>query len=414
MIEFFLQMSEFQTAITTLQEAKTDEEIMVGLTLLPRYLDEKDSLSMETAFANIPWSFIHRLLIQPPNGHDSLMQRLGVHIWTSFCMEPFIQQSKFLKRLEPMLELLHSDVDLDIKKEIIEHIIKFMQLKKSAAVFSEKQWTKLLNVPDVELQQILLPFLEHFLINLEDREWLNLVGTVALKSLSRWIQATSTFQFQIVSSLLMIFSIVPDLKLDSDSLLLYKIAMKRILSGKVTSHLVQKTLVLCSFLSKLKRIWKVKSPTTLQTPKGTLNVTDSKFLVIVTHLVAAEIRVTLDSTNEALASQENELLPMYYSLVEDIVEALVEEQVKLEHSELSSVRTALAETFLAVGAFLAERWDLYVETNNPSVLDNITTIFSLGAYSKWVSEESSVPIEELERLTPLVVKMCNCQYVEIT
>jgi hypothetical protein len=409
--EFFLLMSGLESAVITLQEAKTDEEIMVGLTLLPRYLDEKDPLVMETAFANIPWSFIHRLLIRPPNSQDSLMQRLGVHIWTSFCLDPFIQHSKFLKRLEPILDLLHSDVELDIKVEIVQHIIKLLLLRKNSHPFSEKQWSKLLGVSEMGIQELLLPFLEHFLSMTEDKELIAVVGTIAVKSLSRWIQVTNAFQIQVLTSLLNICSIVPNVKMDTDSVILYKVAIKKLLSGKVNSQVVQKTLVLCSFLSKSNRLLKVKSPSALQTPKGSVNVTDSKFLVIVTHLAAAEIRVTLDSTNEALRSQDNEMLPMFYSLVEDIVETLVEEKVKLDHSELSSVRTALAETFLAVGAYLAERWDLYVDTSNLGILDNITTIFSLGAYSKWIAEESTVSGEELERLTPLVVKVCECEYL---
>jgi hypothetical protein len=124
--------------------------------------------------------------------------------------------------------------------------------------------------------------------------------------------------------------------------------------------------------------------------------------------------VILDSTTKTLEKFDNELLPLYYSLLESIIGGMIDESFKLEYSELASVRTAMAETYLAVAAFLAERWDMYLETSNLQVLDNITTIFSMGSYSNWVAEENSVDVEELERLTPLVITICQKKYLKLS
>jgi hypothetical protein len=58
---------ELENCIIQLRNATKDEEIMIGLTLLPRLLHSNDQASMEYVYANIPWGFVHRLMLTRMN-----------------------------------------------------------------------------------------------------------------------------------------------------------------------------------------------------------------------------------------------------------------------------------------------------------------------------------------------------------
>ena len=141
---------------------------------------------------------------------------------------------------------------------------------------------------------------------------------------------------------------------------------------------------------------------------------------MVAHLAGAEIRFMLDTSTEILSERDRESLPMLYSILETIIKLLLDDTKALALGDkiLESIRKALYETFLSVAAFLAERWDMYVDLKDEQILDNSTTLFSLGAYSAWVNMETPQDgqEEEMERLVPLVAwiqKKRNFQSVSL-
>jgi hypothetical protein len=128
---------------------------------------------------------------------------------------------------------------------------------------------------------------------------------------------------------------------------------------------------------------------------------------MLSHLVCAEIRVTLDTIT---VLTQNPTLQLHYSLLENIIFHLVTTTDSINQKNLGSIRKAMSETYLAVAAFLSERWDVFLTTREVESIDNFVTVFSFRTYCNWISEESSVSIEELERLVPLVVEILQIQY----
>ncbi|KAI8900220.1 hypothetical protein BC833DRAFT_301749 [Globomyces pollinis-pini] len=140
------------------------------------------------------------------------------------------------------------------------------------------------------------------------------------------------------------------------------------------------------------------------TKSAVKKLSDIQFLVMITHLAGAEIRFILDSTKKDISENDNESLPLLYSLLEGVVQYLVvEDSVQLGEKVLESLKNALYETYLAVASFLSERWDVYQMAQDKGAIDNMTTLFTIGAYSRWIAEETSVTPEEMETLVPLIV-----------
>jgi Neurochondrin len=144
-------------------------------------------------------------------------------------------------------------------------------------------------------------------------------------------------------------------------------------------------------------------------------ITDGQLLTLITAMTCAEIRVILDSTDKEINESNPRLstiLPLCYSTVEHVIETLVQDSetsLHLDYELLASGRKAMYETFQAVIAFLVERHDFYTLEHTDTLIDNVPTLLSLRAYSMWVAEESEVPTEELERLTPLAIHFINNQ-----
>ena len=138
-------------------------------------------------------------------------------------------------------------------------------------------------------------------------------------------------------------------------------------------------------------------------------LTPSQFLILVIHLVGAEIRFMLDTTSKMLPETERQSLPLFYSLLQDSISLLLDESVELDRSQtlIESLRQALFDTYFAVGAFLIERWDIFVEgqERDEDIIDNLTTLFSFGAYCAWIDIEPISDPQEIERMAPLVVWM---------
>jgi hypothetical protein len=148
--------------------------------------------------------------------------------------------------------------------------------------------------------------------------------------------------------------------------------------------------------------------------KNSKQMSNGQLLALIVHLTCAEIRLILDDTEKIIVENRrlDTLLPLCYNTIEKVVQILVydsESTLNLDYSLLESIRTAMRETFLAVIAFLVERYDFYTLEGESSLIDNPTCLLSLRAYSVWVSEETEGLSEELERLIPLVTYFIDCK-----
>lgn len=138
-------------------------------------------------------------------------------------------------------------------------------------------------------------------------------------------------------------------------------------------------------------------------------LSQNQFLAIIVHLAGAEIQFMLDTTLKELSENERQSLPLLFSLLQDAVKVLVDEDACPDMDRsldfIASVKTSLNDTFMATAAFLAERWDIFQEDGErqESLLDNILTLHCFGAYSAWIDVEPEVNVEEAERLVPLLV-----------
>lgn len=416
-----IENEDLENCLEKLQDASNDEELMVQLTLLPRILDPTNQQEMEKAYSSIPWSFVHRLLITPI-GKDSLMQTIAIHIWSGFATKPFSSHSKFLKRLQPVSKLLLANIAQEEKYLILSTIMKVVLETENWQCLSRDILVNLSCVSGTILESSMLDFLPH-LIEKADSSTRQLLPEIFLGFVSRILLHDDAIKFRGLEVAIQLLSLDNDCTVGNQVLSQFKSACKSILRSKLSKTYTEQVLILCSLLSIKAPFLKVKGEDLSENLKGKLNIsatksmTDNQIVTMLTHLACAEVRVILDSTTPDLEPESNEFLPLYYSLLENIIKSLINDDlVDLQHKELESIRKALYETFLAVAAFLSERWvalanqDIFQDTREIKVLDNLTTIFSLGAYSNWVAEESAIPIEQIECLTPLVIEMCKTDF----
>lgn len=187
------------------------------------------------------------------------------------------------------------------------------------------------------------------------------------------------------------------MNISDEILILFKQTCKEMLASKLSKVTIENLIALTALLSSNAQFLKISIH---EQENIKTKLTDEKFLVMVTHLVCAELRVALDSSDI-----NDGRLQLHYSLLENIIRFLVTNGKVLAQTVLGSIRKAMAETYLAVADFLSERLDMFQDTKDLDVIDNFATVCSFRAYCVWTSEETSVSIEELDRLTPLFVEI---------
>jgi hypothetical protein len=187
------------------------------------------------------------------------------------------------------------------------------------------------------------------------------------------------------------------MNISDEILILFKHTCKEMLASKLSKGTIENLIALTALLSSNAQFLKISNH---EQKNLKTKLTDEKFLVMVTHLVCAELRVALDSSDI-----NDGRLQLHYSLLENIIRFLVTNGKVLAQTVLGSIRKAMAETYLAVADFLSERLDMFLDTKDLDVIDNFATVCSFRAYCVWTSEETSVSIEELDRLTPLFVEI---------
>lgn len=133
-----------------MDNASTDEELMVALTLLPRLLNPENKQEMELSFSHIPWSFVSRLL----KATEKQLNCIGISIWCGFCEAPFYKHKKYMKRLLPVTALL-SRTDRQLQENILRCI---STLVKGGIPLEMDVWENIVSIEDHEL------FLEFLLI----------------------------------------------------------------------------------------------------------------------------------------------------------------------------------------------------------------------------------------------------------
>ncbi|KAJ3295047.1 hypothetical protein HK104_003053 [Borealophlyctis nickersoniae] len=150
---------------------------------------------------------------------------------------------------------------------------------------------------------------------------------------------------------------------------------------------------------------------------GASTLSSAQFGTLLIHIACAETRVLLDDLPQRDVFDDTgraaHMLPVCYEILESAIAFLVgiEEgggesggvRINVPPQMLLSVRGALRETFLAVGAFLVDRLARYQATGNFAVIDNIITAFSLRALATFLGEETEIPAKEICEIVPLLV-----------
>ncbi|KAJ3251591.1 hypothetical protein HK103_002235 [Boothiomyces macroporosus] len=388
--------NQLDSCFNALDNAETDEDILVALTILPRVLDPTDASNVKRAFSHIPWKFIHRMMISPIT--DGLMQTIAVRIWTCFCTEEFSKKSKLLKRIKPASKLLRSSLDLEIKILIMRSLIDLLQ-ESVAIEFYDSEVLENVGSQATVISELFLHFAQSAILVMEPG--------LFVSPLSLLLYSDSKFKFRSIPILIALFA-NPNLNLGivNKGLPILKSSIKSILASKLPKEITEQVLVLISIISThFKDFIHPNTFTELDISMQDMGVgekkslSDTQLLLMCTHLIGAEARVILDSTTEDLQKDELETLPLFYSFLENIITFLVSDECKLEESLLKSIQKALFETFISIAAFLSDRWD----SQDIKVLDNMATMYSIKTYSYFTAEESSVSTEEVTRLVPLVV-----------
>jgi hypothetical protein len=94
--------SQLDQVLSQLEEAETDEQHLVALTMLPRILTHDNPKDMIKAANAIPWKFINRLLTTRDDG--MMMPTIGLDIWSFFTQISHIPQ--ILKRIPTCISLV--------------------------------------------------------------------------------------------------------------------------------------------------------------------------------------------------------------------------------------------------------------------------------------------------------------------
>jgi hypothetical protein len=339
-----------ELCLDKLRNAKEDEEILFALALLPQLLDRNNVDSMTVAFESIPWKFVHRLLISRPEQADSSMQSLGVHIWTSFCIEPFYNSKAILKRMEPCSALLHQDFEDDVKCLIIETIIFIVSQREGFDGISDAVLENVGKcIGGLELQKRVLEFIG-FAVSFDK---------VCVWMLQFCINVMKEQSELIFEALERAAAIVCCQKydLESNHVLELKEMFKRLLRNKLGKSQIGHIIFICAVITEHPSFFRQHS-TVAQSRKDQLS--DSQLLVMLTHLTGAEIRLSLDDSSDSFEELQMPLLPLYFDLLERIMIALIDEIVTLNPKVLESILTSLKDTYMIVQAFLLERFVVFV------------------------------------------------------
>ncbi|KAJ3274149.1 hypothetical protein HDV01_003432 [Terramyces sp. JEL0728] len=349
---------QLNSCFKALDNAETDEDILVALTILPRILQPADADNVKRAFSHIPWKFIHRMMISPIT--DGLMQIIAIRIWTCFCTKEFGKKSKLLKRIKPASNLLNSNIELEIKELVLRALIDLIQ-EEEAAVYYEPAVLENIGQISTTLPELYLHFVQFCIPKFETG--------LFIAPLSHLLQSDHKFKFQTVPVLIAIWA-NPNIDIDQASKALpeLKSTIKAIMASKLTKDVSEQILVLLALIATHFKefIYPNIFGELDQKMQESKVLSDTQLLVMATHVTGAEIRVTLDATTSNLQMNDFEALPLLYSFLET---------------------------------------DMFQESQDINMLDNLATVFSLKTYSRFTSEESSVSTEEATRLVPLVVFM---------
>jgi hypothetical protein len=77
----------------------------------------------------------------------------------------------------------------------------------------------------------------------------------------------------------------------------------------------------------------------------------------------------------------------------------------IDFEGLISLKNTLQETLFSVFAFLEEQWSNYLDTGSEGLLDNVLVALASKLALLWIEEETEVPQEQLDAVTPLLEKV---------
>lgn len=415
-------MKELQSCLKLFEGETNDEQQFAGLCILPRVLDASNLTQLTLAIDRLPWTFLRRLLKTSSINEMSIhaVHSIPLQIWSVFVMRSEFRSNKEMLKMLPFVLDVLSDYSQSLctQYEWKDNAILIIDaLNSSVSCVPPQIWTqsflmvlvRLVSSETVGAHSAAL--LEALLLH-----WMNNDGCKAAPDLLRLLATVKHSPQDSVHFLrlsVMAISICsPQIVVDSHTLLLFKRMLRVVFRNKLTVELRDLSLSLCAMLIS-------QSSGSFITTTDMTGVSDSNmlsetaFVTLLAHITCAEIRVLLDETSEVLPASDsshrlNTMLPLCFDIIESIISFLVTasddnaSENGLSHDSLLSIRNALSSAFLAVSAFLSERWDIFELSNNASSLDNLPTIGSLKSYATWVAQDT-VPETDLIHLTPLIL-----------
>jgi hypothetical protein len=237
--------------------------------------------------------------------------------------------------------------------------------------------------------------------------------------------------------------------------------LKEILQNKLGDNERDVALTVSSIiLQKLGPKWLIPSTTSIKLSPSVTDAQDAnsslssgQFVTLLVHMACAEVRVRLDDETLIRPKEEQRLVtataenekPLEESLaalslsktetaslilisclniIEYSMAALIEAlpanlssdsaivELPLPFEMLLSMRTAMAEAFMAIMASLVDRWEAYRESGDIQIMDNPIVGHSLRALATWLVEETEGDgdVDEIRAVIPVLIGICSLNF----
>lgn len=409
----------FETCLDLLRTADNDENLLVALTMLPRLFVSQSQETVDFVYRAVPWKFIRRLLMTPGQ-----MCEVGLQIWSAFVgvVNLEVERPELMKLITPAATILETNEPMETKILVLQTIISLSACQQglkytssTSALISFKNAFK----EDTEKQILELLLINlHSICDYDKSDKINVMLHFILPLAKLCAAKNDTIKFKAIDLAIKVLCF--DVNVPGGMLFascpFFETTLKQLISCKLDQAKRDSLIILCGLLyQRLGYSW-IQVSARSESPQ----ISNGQLIALIVHLVCAEIRVILDQTELHIVENTRitNILPICYQTLQEIVKMLVHDAeitLTLDITLLTSVRSALNETFYSVLSFLVERLDLYTLENDWSIIDNSTTLLSLKSFSAWIAEEEQIQNEEMGRLIPLVVTLMDskCASTEI-
>ncbi|KAI8972686.1 Neurochondrin-domain-containing protein [Pilobolus umbonatus] len=451
--------AEIDRCLTLIQPSASDESKFVGMLMLPRLLDQKNTQSVERVFKGMNFKFIERLLrTQTSNSEvpEPVLKEIAVNILSCFArFESMADDQNMVDKIPALSRIVQPNDTTEVTKEVI-HILLCVAVKKEGLV-------KMLD-PDV------IKNIFHVLMETESKEErdlcsdliqsvyarsCHLLNSAEIPSLSSTLKYSLNTLFHLLSAILcddqkalkftsldLLYSIVPNIpiktiqafKKESEKSLEKWLSniqdgLRQLLTSKLNDAQRDKAIGLTAYLlryfgndwffgsleeTKAMRRKRDKSGT------GQLNKEFAKvnFPALFIHLVTIETKVMLDDVEDRMMREHNEgktivevtkkprqdkMIPLYFEIIEAAMEYLGTHYVEdresgMDPEMLLKIRTALSDTMDVVIELVKFMQSI---SDRPSDLDdNLVIQACIRILALWMAEEGlEMPEEKIKEVS---------------